>query len=153
MANTYTQVHIQIVFAVRYRQNLIQSGWEDELYKYMTGIIQNHGHKVLALNGMPDHIHILIGMRPTQGLSVLVQQVKQDSSKWINLKGYVKGRFSWQSGYGAFSYSKSQVPKIIAYIRNQKEHHKIKTFTEEYIAFLKKNEIDFKTEYIFKPVT
>lgn len=113
MANTYTQIHIQTVFAVQGRANLITTAWKDELYRYITGIIQNHGHKLLQINGMPDHLHILFGMRPTQALSVLMQQVKQDSSAWINQKGFVRGRFSWQEGYGAFSYSKRDVPDVI----------------------------------------
>jgi REP element-mobilizing transposase RayT len=102
---------------------------------------------------MPDHVHILIGMRPTQALSDLMKQVKQDSSKWIKNKGYVKGKFSWQAGYGAFSYTKTQVPKVINYIKNQEEHHRTKSFTEEYIEFLKEFSIEFDERYIFKPLT
>ncbi len=126
MANTYTQIHIQVVFAVQNRESLIKDLWKDDLYKYITGIIQNNNHKVLQINGVADHIHILFGMRPTQSLSDLMKQVKQDSSKWINKQGLVNGKFSWQSGFGAFSYSKSEVPKIIRYIKNQEEHHRIK---------------------------
>jgi REP element-mobilizing transposase RayT len=118
----------------------------------MTGIIQNHGHKVLQINGMPDHIHILFGMRPTQSLSDLMKQVKQDSSKWINNKNFVNGKFSWQAGFGAFSYSKSEVPKVINYIKNQELHHKSKTFQEEYLQLLKKFKIEFDERYIFKPI-
>ncbi len=102
MANTYTQIHIHSIFAVQNRQSLIQSSWEIELYKYITGIVQNNGHKLLQINGMPDHVHLLIGMRPVQSLSVLMQQVKQDSSKWINEKRFAAGRFSWQEGFGGF---------------------------------------------------
>ncbi len=109
MANTYTQIHIQVVFAVQNRQSLIKNEWKDELYKYITGIIQNHNHKLLQINGMPDHIHILFGMRPKQSLSDLMKQVKQDSSKWINSKGFVNGKFSWQAGFGAFSYAKNLI--------------------------------------------
>src|SRR5699024_5842704 len=123
MANTYTQIHIHAVFAVRNRLSLINESWEEELYKYITGIIQNQGHKLLAINGMPDHLHILFGMRPVQSLSELMQDIKGDSSKWINNKRLVKGRFSWQAGYGAFSYAKSQLPNVIRYIENQKKHH------------------------------
>ena len=119
MANTYTQIHIQTVFAVQDRQSLIKNEWKQELYKYITGIIQSNNHKVLQINGMTDHIHILFGMRPTQSLSDLMKHVKQDSSKWINTKGFVNGKFSWQSGFGAFSYSKLEVPKIIDYIKYQ----------------------------------
>ena len=152
MANTYTQVHIQVVFAVQNRQGLIQNSWKDELYKYITAIIQNHNHKVLQINGIPDHIHILIGMRPTQSLSDLIKQVKQDSSKWINNKGIINGKFSWQSGYGAFSYSKTELPRVIRYIQNQEEHHKTKTFLEEYVALLQTHEVNYEEQYIFKPI-
>ncbi len=152
MANTYTQIHIQAVFAVQNRQSLIGMVWKDELYKYMTGIIHNYDHKVLQINGMPDHIHILFGMRPTQSLSDLMQKVKQDSSRWINHKGFVKGKFSWQAGYGAFSYSKSQIPRVINYIQNQEIHHKKKSFLEEYHNLLKDFKISFDERYIFKPL-
>jgi REP element-mobilizing transposase RayT len=118
----------------------------------MTAIIQNNEHKVLQINGMPDHIHILIGMRPRQSLSYLMKQVKQDSSKWINTKGFVNGKFSWQSGFGAFSYSKSEVANVINYIKNQEEHHKSKDFQEEYLQLLKDFEIDFNENFIFKPI-
>jgi putative transposase len=152
MANTYTQIHIQVVFAVRNRQGLIQSHWKDELYKYITSIIKNHQHKVLQINGMPDHIHILIGMRPSQSLSDLMKQVKQDSSKWINTKGFINGKFSWQSGYGAFSYSKIELPRVIKYIQNQEGHHKMMTFQEEYVKLLKMHQVEFEEQYIFKPI-
>ncbi|MGB1032569.1 MAG: IS200/IS605 family transposase [Flavobacteriales bacterium] len=152
MANTYTQLHIQVVFAVQFRQNLISETWEDELYKYMTTIIQNNGHKVLKINGMPDHIHILFGLRPSQSLSDLMKQVKQDSTNWINKKGFVKGRFSWQSGYGAFSYCKSVVPKVIRYIENQKPHHEKKAFLKEYVEMLESVGIEYNKQYLFKQI-
>ena len=152
MANTYTQLHIQAVFAVQTRDCILRKEWKDELYKYITGIIQNHNHKVLAINGMPDHVHKLFGMRPTQSLSDLMQDIKGDSSKWINSNGFVRGKFSWQEGYGAFSYSKSDVKNVIEYIRNQEDHHKIRTFTEEYLDLLRKFEVDFNEAYIFKPI-
>ena len=122
MANTYTQIHIQAVFTVQNRNCIIRKPWEEELYKYITGLIQNKGHKVLAINGMPDHIHVFFGMRPTQSISNLLQDIKGSSSKWINRKGLVNGRFSWQEGYGAFSYSKSHINNVIDYIKKQKEH-------------------------------
>ena len=128
MANTYTQIHIHVVFAVQNRQSLIIPKWEVELYKYITGIIQNHGHKVLQINGMPDHFHILFGMKPTQSLSDLIKQVKQDSSKWINQKEFVIGKFSWQAGFGAFSYTLKEIPDVLNYILDQKTHHATKTF-------------------------
>ena len=152
MANTYTQIHIQAIFVVQNRESLIQKSWEGELYKYITGIIQNHDHKLLQINGMPDHVHVLFGMRPTQSISNLMKIIKGDSSKWINEKGFLKSRFSWQAGYGAFSYSKSHVPDVIKYIQNQKEHHRKKTFIEEYRDFLNAFEIDFDDRYIFKGI-
>jgi len=152
MANTYTQIHIQAVFAVQDRQSLINNDWKVELYKYITGIIQNHGHKVLQINGVPNHVHILFGMRPTQSLSDLMKQVKQDSSKWINSKGLVNRKFSWQAGYGAFSYSKLEVPNVINYIKNQEHHHKTITFQDEYLQLLKEFNIEFDERYILKSV-
>ncbi|WP_445956781.1 IS200/IS605 family transposase [Yeosuana sp.] len=152
MANTYTQIHIQTVFAVQNRQSLINKEWKDELYKYITGIIQNHNHKVLQINGMPDHIHILFGMRPTQSLSDLMKQVKQDSSKWINKKGFVNGKFSWQAGYGAFSYSKSEISNVIHYIKNQEVHHKSVSFQDEYLQLLNEFNIEFDERFILKPI-
>lgn len=152
MANTYTQIHIHAVFAVQNRKCLIKNDWKEELYKYITGIIQNHEHKVLAINGMPDHIHILFGMRPNQSLSDLLQDIKGDSSKWINQKKLITGHFSWQEGYGAFSYSRSQVDKVINYIRNQEQHHRKISFNEEYLEFLQKFKIPYDERYIFKSV-
>ena len=152
MANTYTQIHIQTVFTVQNRQCLIGNKWKDELYKYITGIIQNYDHKVLQINGMPDHIHILIGMRTTQSLSDLMKKVKQDSSKWINNKGFIKVRFSWQAGFGAFSYSKSHIPRVINYIKNQENHHKKISFVDEYLDLMNEFEINFDKQYIFKPI-
>jgi REP element-mobilizing transposase RayT len=152
MANTYTQIHIQAVFAVQNRDCVIMPSWKDELYKYITGIVQHNKHKLLSINGMPDHIHILFGFRPTQSLSDLMQDIKGDSSKWINEKGFVRGNFSWQEGYGAFSYSKSELHRVINYIERQEIHHKKITFIEEYLDFLKEFEVDFDDRYIFKPV-
>ena len=152
MPNTYTQIHIQAVFAVQNRECIIGKQWKDEPYKYITGILQNYNHKLLAINGMPDHVHVFFGMRPDQSLPVLMQQVKGDSSKWINEKKFVHGKFSWQEGYGAFSYSKSQVPQVIKYIQRQEEHHRKTTFIEEYIRFLNAFEIEYDERYIFKPV-
>jgi len=150
MANTYTQIHIQFVFAVKYRNCLIHHSWKEELYMYITGITKENGHKLLAINGMSDHIHILIGLRPTQSISDLMQDIKGGSSKWINLKKFLKIKFEWQEGYGAFSYSKSQLGNIIQYIKNQENHHKAKSFREEYLEILKEFEIDYNENYIFK---
>jgi REP element-mobilizing transposase RayT len=152
MANTYTQIHIQAVFAVQNRQSLISEEWKDQLYRYITGIIQQNGHKLLQINGMPDHIHVLFGMRSIQSLSDLMKQVKQDSSKWINLNKLSTGKFSWQEGYGAFSYSKSQVPRIIHYIQDQQEHHKKQSFSEEYLSLLRIHDIDYDERFLFKPI-
>ena len=131
---------------------MIHRRWKEELYRYITGIVQNHGHKVLAINGMPDHVHLFFGMRPTQSLSELMQAVKGDSSKWINDKKFVQGRFSWQEGYGAFSYSKSHVSNVIQYIQNQEQHHRTRTFIEEYHDLLQKFGVSFEERYSFKPI-
>ena len=152
MANTYTQIHIQAVFAVQNRDSVIHHSWKEELYKYISGIVQKNNHKLLSINGMPDHIHVLFGLRPSQSISDLMQDIKGSSSKWINDKKLVRGKFSWQEGYGAFSYSNSEIPTIIRYIINQTEHHKRKTFTEEYHEMLKAFDVDFNDKYIFKPV-
>lgn len=149
MANTYTQIHLQLVFAVKHRNGLIHSSFKDELYQYIAGIIKHNNHKLLAINGMSDHIHIFIGMRPTQSLSDLLQDIKGNSSKWINEKKFLKVKFEWQEGYGAFSYSKSQVSAVIDYIKNQEQHHALKTFREEYLEFLKLFEVDYDERYIF----
>jgi len=150
MANTYTQIHLQVIFAVKKQNRANSKEWKDELYKYITGIIQSQDHKLLAINGMPDHLHIFFGMRPIQSLSDLMQDVKQDSSKWINNKNFTKEKFEWQQGFGAFSYSKSQASRVIAYVQNQEVHHRKITFLEEYKSFLEKFEIEYDERYIFK---
>lgn len=152
MANTYSQLYIQIVFAVKGRQNLISKNNKDEIYKYITGIITNHKQKLIAINGMPDHIHILVGIKPDISVSDLVRDIKSNSSKFINEQKWINGKFEWQTGFGAFSYGHSQLANVIKYIENQEEHHKTKTFGEEYIAFLKLFNIDFKNEYLFEDV-
>lgn len=152
MANTYSQIHIQVVFAVQNRESLIGSKWKNELYQYLVGIIQNHQHKVIAINGMPDHVHILIGLRPSQSISDLMQKVKGDSSKWINRKGFVLGKFSWQEGYGVFSYGKSQIDDVIEYIKRQEIHRQRKTFKEEYLQFLEKFALDYDERFVFKEI-
>ena len=152
MANTYTQIYIHIVFAVKGRQNLISKNWNEELYKYITGIITNEDQKLIVINGMPDHIHILIGFKPNKALSDLVRDIKANSSRFINEKRWINGKFEWQTGFGAFSYNHSQLTNVINYIQNQEEHHKKKTFKEEYVEFLKAFEIDYKNEYIFDDI-
>jgi putative transposase len=152
MANTYTQIHIQVVFTVQNRECIISDRWKDELYKYISGIIHNNNHKLLSINGMPDHIHILLGLRPNQSLSELIQDIKGNSSKWINERKFVKGKFSWQEGFGAFSYSKSEISKIADYIDSQKMHHSKKTFSEEYIEMLNEFGVEYDSRYFFTPV-
>lgn len=148
--STYSQIYIQIVFAVKNRQALIASSWEEELYKYITGIVQNKGQKMIAINGMPDHIHFLIGMKPSCCLSDLVREVKKSSNSFIKEKEFSKYKFEWQEGFGAFSYSHSSLDNVIGYINNQKEHHKKRSFKEEYIDFLEKFNVEFKDEYLFE---
>lgn len=150
MPNTYTQLHIQFIFAVKYRAALIKNEWKDRLQQYITGIFQNHDHKMLQINNMPDHIHIFIGMRPTQSISNLMQIVKSESTKWINDNNLTSKKFAWQEGYGAFSYSKSHVPNVIKYIQNQEIHHQKLSFLDEYKKILTAFDIEWKEEYIFK---
>ncbi|ALM49148.1 transposase [Flavobacterium psychrophilum] len=152
MADTYTQIYIQIVFAVKGRDNLISYKWKDELYKYITGVVINEGQKLLAINGMPDHVHILIGLKPTAALSNIVRDIKANSSRFINDKKWIAGKFEWQQGFGAFSYSHSQLTNVINYIQNQEEHHRTRTFRQEYIEFLNLYNIEFKNEFIFNDV-
>jgi putative transposase len=150
MANTYSQIYIQIVFAVQNRTSLISHSWEEELYKYITGIITNKDQKLLAINGMPDHIHIFIGMKPTCCLSDLVREIKKASNSFIKESHFCPLGFNWQDGFGAFSYSHSQLDNVIGYVQNQKTHHQKKTFKEEYLGFLEKFNIEFKNEYLFE---
>lgn len=150
MSSTYSQIYIQVVFAVKGRQSLIASSWEEELYKYISGIVKNKEQKMLAINGMPDHIHFLIGMKPTCCLSDLVREIKKSSNDFIKEKNFCKHKFQWQEGFGAFSYSHSSLDRVIVYILNQKEHHKKKSFKDEYIDFLSKFKNEFKNEYLFE---
>jgi putative transposase len=150
MPSVYSQIYIQVVFALKGRQSLIQPSWEEELYKYISGIIKKKEQKLLAINGMPDHIHFLIGMRPSCSLSDLIREVKKSSNDFIKDRKFTKFQFNWQEGYGAFSYGQSQLDDIIGYIKNQKEHHATKTFKEEYVGFLKKFNVDYEDEYLFE---
>jgi putative transposase len=149
MPNTYTQLHIQFVFAVKYRKAQITKEWKERLYQYMTSIFQNHKHKMLQINSMPDHIHAFIGMRPHQSISDLMQIVKSETTKWINDEKITKFPFAWQEGYGAFSYAKSQVDHVIRYIQNQEEHHKKENFLDEYRKILTAFDIEWDEKYIF----
>lgn len=149
MANTYTQIYIQLIFAVKYRTGLILQSFKDELYKYISGIFRNQGQKMLAINGMPDHLHIFFGMEPDLRLSDFVRDVKSDSSLFINEKKFLRYKFHWQKGYGAFSYSQSQKDSVIKYINNQEQHHKKKSFRDEYLDFLNRFKIEFNEKYLF----
>jgi REP element-mobilizing transposase RayT len=137
---------------VQNRFGLIQNSWREELYQYMNGTISNKGHKVLTMGGMPDHIHILVSMSPTQSPSDLMADVKRSSSLWINQNRLVMGKFSWQEGFGAFSYGKSQIPDIADYIDKQEKHHKKQTFMDEYLKILELFEIEYDERYVFKPI-
>ena len=150
MPGTFSQIYIQIVFAVKGRQNLIGKEWKDELHKYISGIITNKGQKSIIVNGVADHVHIFVGLKPATAISDLVRDIKNNSSNFINDKKFVKGKFSWQEGYGAFSYAHSQIENVYQYIANQEEHHKKKSFKEEYLDFLQKFEIDYNEKYLFE---
>ncbi|MBI3233018.1 MAG: IS200/IS605 family transposase [Bacteroidetes bacterium] len=150
MANTYTSIRIHFVFAVKFRQNLIHKSWKDELFKYMTGIIQNHKHQVLAINGVADHVHILIGLHPNQSISDLMKEVKGSSSKWINDQRKTATKFSWQEGFGAFSHSAETIPAVIRYIQNQEEHHSKRTFTDEFQLMLNRFDVSYDERFVFK---
>jgi|UniRef100_A0A7V3E5G9 REP element-mobilizing transposase RayT len=152
MANTYTQIYLHIVFAVQNRISLIHPQWKNDLYKYITGIIQNNGHKLIAINGVSNHLHIAVGYKPNQLIPDLLQDIKANSSKWINEKRFIKGKFNWQSGYGAFSFSHSQIDAVIKYINNQEQHHKKITFREEYMEMLEKYNVQFDEKYILNDV-
>ncbi|MBL7995676.1 IS200/IS605 family transposase [bacterium] len=148
MANTYTQIYIQIVFAVKGRQNLIPDIHKDELFKYITGIVRNKDQKLIVINGMPDHIHILIGLKPETTLSDLVRDIKANSSKFINDKKWFRGKFNWQEGFGAFSYSQSQLDSVITYIRNQEKHHSKTAFEKEYKKLLETFNVEYDKKYL-----
>ncbi len=151
MPNTYTQLYIHVVFTVQGRQSLIPEKNKDELFKYITGIVQNNkrGHKLLAINGMPDHVHMFIGLNPSQALSDLIRDVKAASSGFIKEKKWLAVRFSWQEGYGAFSYSRSDIDRVVKYIRNQEDHHRKRTFKEEYLELLETFEIQYDERFLF----
>ncbi len=149
MANTYTQCYFHLVFAVKHREALIKKSWKNELEMYITGIVQNHKHKLLAIGSMPDHIHIFIGYYLNELIPDLVEKIKTSSNSWIKGKKLSKFKFDWQKGYGAFTHSRSQLDTAVKYVLNQEVHHQKKSFREEYIEMLIKNEIDYKEEYLF----
>lgn len=150
MANTYSQIYIHIVFSVQGRLNLIPKQHREELHKIITGIIKKRNQKLLSIFAMPDHLHILVGMRPSMAVSNLVRDIKAGSSKHINKERWVKGKFSWQEGHGSFSHSKSQISQVANYISNQEIHHKTKTFKEEYLEILENLEIEYDERYLFE---
>ena len=149
MANTFSQIYIQTVFAVSGRLSLIKPTFKEDLYKYISGIVRNQGQKLISINGMSDHVHILIGLRPAMALSDLVQEIKSDSTNFINKNKWVAGKFRWQEGYGAFSFGHSQLDTIIRYIQNQEHHHSRRSFKHEYLTLLRKFDIAFEDKYVF----
>ena len=149
MANTYTQCYVHIVFAPKNRDALIKKSWKDDLEKYISGIIQNHSHKLLAIYAKEDHVHIFIGYNLNQLIPKLVEEIKTSSNAWIKQNRFTKFKFEWQLGYGAFTHSISQFDSVVKYILNQEEHHKKQTFREEYLEILAKNDISYKEEYLF----
>jgi REP element-mobilizing transposase RayT len=152
MANTYPQIYVHFVFAVQNRISLIRNEWKNDLYKYMTGIIDQQGHKLFQINGMPDHVHALVSMSCAQSPSDLMYHVKKCSSAWINQNRLVPGKFSWQEGFGAFSYGKSQIGDVVRYIEDQETHHRKRSFIEEYVAFLDAFEVQYDERYVFKSI-
>jgi putative transposase len=149
MANTYTQIYIQVIYAVQGRQNLLRKEHKEEFHKYVTGIVRNQKQKLIAINSMPDHVHLLIGLRPSLALSDLIAKVKSNSSLVINEKKWVRGRFNWQEGFGAFSYGHSQLSAVIRYIQDQEEHHSRRSFKQEYLELLKKFKVEYDEKYVF----
>jgi len=153
MPNTYTQLYIHFVFAVKYRKASIQEDWEIRLQKYITGTVQNNGHKLLAINTVPDHLHLFVGLNPKQSISEFMKLVKGDSSEFINKEGLTQRKFYWQEGYGAFTNSRSQIDGVCKYILNQKQHHAKKTFREEYLDILKDWDVEYDEKYIFQDMS
>jgi putative transposase len=149
MAGTYSQIYIQVVFAVKGRQNLLLKPWREEVFKYISGIIKNKGHKPIIINGVEDHVHVFLGLKPSMALSDLVRDFKNNSRNFINDHHWVKGKFCWQEGYGAFSYSHSQIENVYNYILNQEQHHARQTFKDEYLDYLTKYQIEHDVKYLF----
>lgn len=150
MPGTFSQIYLQIVFAVKGRENLIRDCWKTELHKYIAGIVKGKGQKSIIVNGMADHIHAFVGLKPVMSISDLVREMKNNSSNFINDKKLVTGKFSWQEGYGVFSYSHSHIGRVYDYILNQESHHKKKTFKQEYLQFLKKFGVEYDEKYLFE---
>jgi REP element-mobilizing transposase RayT len=152
MANTYTQLYFHVVFAVKGRNNLISSKWKEELNQFISGIIANKGQKLMIINGVSNHVHLLIGLKPDMNLSDLIRDVKANSSRFINEKKWLQGKFEWQIGFGAFTLGQSQIDKVINYIKQQEIHHQTKTFKDEYIDLLNHYNVVYKQEYIFEDI-
>lgn len=150
MANTFTQCYFHLVFSVKKREALIEKEWKDDLEKYITGIVQNHRHKMLAIGAMPDHIHMFIGYNVNHLIPNLVEEIKTSSNRWVQQQRLSKFKFDWQTGYGAFTHARSQLETVVNYILSQEEHHRKRSFREEYLDMLDKNEIEYKDEYVFE---
>lgn len=149
MANTYTQLFVHVIFSTKGREKVLHKSFREELFKYISGILTHKNQKAFAVNGWIDHIHILVGIEPNISVSELVRDIKHSSTNFIKEKNFIKQKFNWQKGFGAFTYSKSQIDSVIKYIMTQEEHHKHKTFEEEYIEFLDKFEVDYDSKYVF----
>ena len=149
MAGTFSQIYIQYVFAVKGRENLLHKEWRNEVFKYISGIIKGKNQKSIIVNGVADHVHVFVGLRPAMAIADIVRDIKNNSSNFINDSKFLKQKFSWQEGYGAFSYAHSQIDHVYKYIANQEEHHRSKSFREEYIDFLDKFNIGFEEKYLF----
>ena len=150
MAGTFYQIYIQFIFAVHGRENLLHKSWRDEVFKYMSGIIKSKNQKPIIVNGVSDHVHVFVGLRPSIRICDLVRDIKNNSSRFINEKKFLPRKFEWQDGYGAFSYSRSHIDNVYRYIENQEAHHKKRTFKEEYLDLLKKFEVEYNEKYLFK---
>ena len=149
MAGTFSQVYIQIIFAVKRRENILNKIWREEVFKYISSVIKEKGSKPIIVNGVSDHVHCFVGFKPSTAISDLSRDIKNNSSRFINEKGFTKVKFNWQSGYGAFSYAQSQIDAVYNYILKQEEHHRKKSFKEEYLEFLNKFHVEYKDEYLF----
>ncbi len=149
MAGTYSQIYIQSVIAVQGRTNLLKKSFRDEVCKYMAGIIKNKGQKPIIINGVEDHVHMFVGLKPAMAISDLMRDVKNNTSNFINARNWIKGYFSWQDGYGAFSYGHSQIDSVYNYILGQEKHHQRRTFREEYLEFLDKFNVPFEKQFLF----
>jgi len=150
MAGTFSQIYIQIVFAVNGRTNLLQKHWREEVFKYMAGTIKGKNQKSIIVNGVANHVHLFVGLKPSMSVSDLVRDIKNNSSNFINDQKFVRGKFSWQEGFGSFSYSHSHIDQVYQYILNQEEHHRKRTFKEEYLDFLKKFDVEYDEKYLFE---